>query len=195
MGCTLAWSRDVHWFATRVAEVGTSNKDSERQQCSCSTRHPMLDALRHRRDKQVPEDLFMDLDAPPLKRSRDTPSSTRFTKSNEFAQRAQTASVPLPRTSEPVVLAPDTTIASQRRSHAFDATISKFSRRREGARDATCGKFEISRARAIIILSPCAARQTHTHVAHGSHVRTRIDESDRETARSHMIHFSLTTLL
>ena len=76
----------------------------------------MLDALRAppvppARDLQVPEDALMDLDAPLLKRSRDTPSSTQpsgFTNSKEFAQRAQTASVPLPRTPEQVVLAPET---------------------------------------------------------------------------------------
>ena len=58
---------------------------------------PMLDALLAlavppSRDMQVSEDLFMDLDAPPLKRSRDTPSSTQpsdFANSNDFVQRAQ----------------------------------------------------------------------------------------------------------
>ena len=48
----------------------------------------------------------MDLDAPPLKRARDTPSSTQpsdFITPNEVVQRAQTASVPLPRTPERVV--------------------------------------------------------------------------------------------
>ena len=77
---------------------------------------PMLDALRappvpRGRDMQVSEDLFMDLDTPPMKRARDTPSSTQpsdFANSHQFAQGAQAASVPLPRTLEPVVLAPET---------------------------------------------------------------------------------------
>ena len=74
---------------------------------------PMLDALRAPlgRDMQRFEDLFMDLDEPPLKRSPDTPSSSQpshFANSNEFAQRAQTVNVPLPRTPEPVVPAPET---------------------------------------------------------------------------------------
>ena len=160
---------------------------------------PMLDALRAPqvppgRDMQNSEDLSMDLDAPPLIHSRDTPCSTQpseFTNSNEFAQRAQTDSVSLSRTPEPVVpcfrnnfstsatwkrCARDTIIASQRRSHASDATIPEFSRRRDGARDATCGKCEICRVRAFISLSPCARshvqRVKHTcsiiHVAHGS---------------------------
>ena len=76
----------------------------------------MLDALLAPlvppgRDMQVSEDLFIDLDAPPLKRSRDTPSNTQqsdFADANEFVQRAQTASVPLSRTPEPVVPAPET---------------------------------------------------------------------------------------
>ena len=74
----------------------------------------MLDALLAPpvplgRDMQVSEDLFMDLDTPSLKRSRDTPSSTQpsdFADANEFAPRAQTASVPLP--TEPVAPAPET---------------------------------------------------------------------------------------
>ena len=119
-----------------------------------------------------------------LKRSRDTPSSTQpsdFTNSKEFAQRAQTASVPLPRTPEQVVLAPETPFQpvphgnAQRQRHAFDATIPKISRRRDGARDATRGKFENCRIRPII-LRPCATshvqRGKHTcsfiHVARGS---------------------------
>ena len=69
---------------------------------------PMLDALRAPpippgRDMHVSEDLFMDLDEPPSKRSRDTSSSTQpsdFANPVEFAQRAQHASVLLPRTPE-----------------------------------------------------------------------------------------------
>ena len=125
---------------------------------------PMLGALRAPlvppdRDMHVFEDVFMDLHATPSKRSRGTLNSTQpsvFTSSNEFAQRAQTASVPFPRTLKPLVLPPgtpfqpvphgnvgtrDPNIASQRRSCAFDASISRFYRRRKGARDATCGKF------------------------------------------------------
>ena len=73
---------------------------------------PMLDALLAPpvavgRDMQVSEDLFMDLDTPSLKRSRDTPSSTQtsdFADANEFAQRAQTASVPPKRVGTVVVV-------------------------------------------------------------------------------------------
>ena len=76
----------------------------------------MLDALRAPpvapgRDMQVAEEVFMDLDAPSLKGSRDTSNNTQpsdFANPNEFAQRPQTASVPLLRTPEPVVLAPET---------------------------------------------------------------------------------------
>ena len=53
----------------------------------------------------------MDLDEPPLKRSRDTSSSTQsddVTYSNEFVQRAQNVSVPLPRTPEQPLPAPET---------------------------------------------------------------------------------------
>ena len=118
MGCTLT----VIGLQHGVIVVGTRNNDSEMQQGSCSTRHRIRtgatwsDALLARpvplgRDMQVSDDLFMDLDAPPLKRTRDTPSGTQpsdFTNPNEFAQRAQTASIPLTRTPEPVVPAPET---------------------------------------------------------------------------------------
>ena len=68
----------------------------------------VLDALRAPpvppgRYMQASEDLFMDHDEPPLKRSRDTSSSTQpsaFANPNEFVQRAQNVSVPLPRTPE-----------------------------------------------------------------------------------------------
>ena len=69
----------------------------------------MLDALRAPpvppgRDTQDSEDLFMDLDEPPSKRPRDTPSSStqQFDCANpdEFVQRARNVSVPLPRTPE-----------------------------------------------------------------------------------------------
>ena len=66
----------------------------------------MLDALcappvPPGRDIKVSEDVYMDLDAPSSKRSRDTSSSAQppaFMDPSEFAQSAQTASVPLPRT-------------------------------------------------------------------------------------------------
>ena len=76
---------------------------------------PMLDALRAPpvppgRDLQASEDLFMDLDEQPSKRPRDTPSSTQqfdFANPDEFVQRAQNVSVPLPRTPEQPVAAPE----------------------------------------------------------------------------------------
>ena len=77
---------------------------------------PMLDALRAPpvppgRDMQASEDLFMDLDEPSSKRSRDTPSGTQqsdFANPDEFVQRAQNVSVPLPRTPVQPVPAPET---------------------------------------------------------------------------------------
>ena len=111
---------------------------------------PMFDALRAPpvplgRDLQASDDLFMDIDELPLKRSRDTPSSTRqsdFANLNESVQRAQNVGVLLPRTPEQPVQTPETlftlrllytTVVSQRRSDVFDATISMFSRRRESS--------------------------------------------------------------
>ena len=60
---------------------------------------------------QASEDLFMDLDETPSKRSRDTPSSTQqsdFANPDGFVQRAQNVSVPLPRTPEQHVPALET---------------------------------------------------------------------------------------
>ena len=77
---------------------------------------PMLDALRAPpvppgRDLRVPDGL----NAPPSKRShqetREAPSTTQqsdVTDQKDFAHRAQTAGVPLPRTPEPVVPASET---------------------------------------------------------------------------------------
>ena len=77
---------------------------------------PMHDALRAPlvppgHDVQASEDLFMDLDEPPSKRSRDTPSSAQqsdFANPNEFVLRARNVSVPLPRTPEQHVPALET---------------------------------------------------------------------------------------
>ena len=116
VGCTLAWPCNDHWSATRVTVVGTPNNDSEMQEKAKLPLGPMLNALRAPpvppgRDMHVSEDLFMDLDEPPLKRSRDTPSSTQpsdFANPEEFVQRAQIVNVPLPRTPEQPVPAPET---------------------------------------------------------------------------------------
>ena len=75
----------------------------------------MLDALhatvvRLGRDMQASLDLFMDLDEPPSKRSRDTPSSTQqsdFVNPDEFVNRAQIVSVQLQRTPEQSMPAPE----------------------------------------------------------------------------------------
>ena len=77
---------------------------------------PMLDALRAPpvppgRDMQASEELFMDLDEQPSKRPRDTSSSTQpsdFDNPEEFVQRNRNVSVPLPRTLERPVPAPET---------------------------------------------------------------------------------------
>ena len=119
-----------------------------------------------------------------------------------FAQRAQTASVPLPRTPEPVVPAtetplqpvPHSTVVSQRRSDAFDATISKFFMRRKSARDATYEQFENSKfaepapsfsvpvphlmSNTPAVPSTLPADPVDTH----AHVPTQIDERDKEPA-------------
>ena len=124
MGCTLAWPptviglqhellRLVHRTTTVKCRKGHVRHATASEQMPLG---PMFGALRALpippgRDMHVFEDVFMDLDATPLKRSRGKPNSTRssdFTDSGEFAQRAQTASVPFPRTPEPVVLAPET---------------------------------------------------------------------------------------
>ena len=77
----------------------------------------MLDALRAPpvppgRDMQASEDLFVDLDERPSKRPHDTPNSSTqqfdFANPDEFAQRAQYVSVPLPITPEQSVPAPET---------------------------------------------------------------------------------------
>ena len=77
----------------------------------------MLDILRAPpvppgRDIQASEDLFMDLDEQPSKRSRDTPSSSTqqfdYANPDEFVQRAQNVSLPLPRNPEQPVPAPET---------------------------------------------------------------------------------------
>ena len=82
---------------------------------------PMLDTLRAPpvppgRDMQASEDLFMDLDEQPSKRSRDTPSSSTqqsdFDNPDEFVQRARNVSVPLPRTPEQPVPAPETPLSA-----------------------------------------------------------------------------------
>ena len=77
---------------------------------------PMLDTLRAPpvlpgRDMQASEELFMDPDEQPSKRPRDTSSSTQpsdFDNPEEFVQRARNVSVPLPRTPERPVSAPET---------------------------------------------------------------------------------------
>ena len=78
---------------------------------------PMLDALRAPpvppgRDMQASEDLFVDLDERQSKRPHDTPNSSTqqfdFANPDEFVQRAQYVSVPLPITLEQSVPAPET---------------------------------------------------------------------------------------
>ena len=67
----------------------------------------------------------MDLDAPSSKRPRDTSSSTQpsdFVSPNEFAQRAQAASVPLPRTPDPVVPASESPFQAVPHGHVALAT-------------------------------------------------------------------------
>ena len=108
------------WLAHRTTTVKCS-KGHVRHATASSEQlplGPMLDALRAPhgalgRDMQASEDLFMDLDEPQSKRSRDTPSSTQlsdFANPNEIVQRAQNVRVPLPRT--PEQNAPDPTCAS-----------------------------------------------------------------------------------
>ena len=102
----IGFQHESLWLVHRRTTVKCS-KGHVRHATAASDQLPpgsMLDALRA---PPVPPAL----DAPPLKRSRDTPSSTQpsdFADANEFAQRAQTASVPMPRTPEPVVPAPET---------------------------------------------------------------------------------------
>ena len=120
---------------------------------------PMIDALRAPpvplgRDMQASEDLFMDLDERPSKRSRDTPSSSQqsdFANPNEFVQSAQNVSVPLPRTPEQDVPAPETPFQPVPHGNVAPVTpplfrsdeakpstppIQCFSWRRDSARDA-----------------------------------------------------------
>ena len=106
---------------------------------------PMLDALRAPpvppgRDMQVSEDLFMDLDAPSLKRSSDTPSSThnRLISPMQMSLRRE-LKPPVFRCQELLSQSfwlqkhlfsqchiRDTTVVSHQRSDAFDAIITKF---------------------------------------------------------------------
>ena len=133
MGCTLARPCDGHWFAARVTVVGTSNNDSELQgkamfdtpqhQSSCH----LVRCFRlfvHRRCRLVVtrNNTFLKTCSwtsthhHGKKRShaetRETPTSraqrSDFIDHASCSQRAQTTSVPLPRTPEPIVLAPET---------------------------------------------------------------------------------------
>ena len=107
----------------------------------------MLDALRAPpapgRDMQASEDLFMD----PRRNAHVTRPRAALNRLISpilmSVQRAQNVSVPLPRTFEPPVPDPfsasatwkrctrDTTFVSQRRSDAFDATISDVFQERQ----------------------------------------------------------------
>ena len=140
----------------------------------------------------------MELDAPPLKRSRDTSSSTQpydFANLHEFAQRVQTANVPMPRNPEPARASSgdsfpasatwkrctrDNTVASQRRSHPFDATVSKFPVEETPPVTPRVENSKFAKS-ASSFLSFSVPVQHPMSPAH-AHVPTRIDESDRESA-------------
>ena len=155
------------------------------------------------RDVQVPEDVLVDLDVPSSRRSRDTSSITQpsdFIKPSEFAQRAQTAAVPLPRTSDTAVPAPEKHLFRQVPHGTVAPVTPPSSRSNEAmpstppfqscpggqtatvtpltlAPDTTRGKFEICRdgACGAIILSSCATShvQRAKHISRFIHVACR----------------------
>ena len=159
------------------------------------------------RDMQASEDLFMDVDEPPSKRSRETPSSTQrsdVANPDEFVQRAQairaSSGDPCSASATWKRCTSDTTVVSQRRSDAFDATISMFSRRRDSAREPRVWKtrnllslhhpqflchircpahlqFHPRCPRILLLRTPTQILLLHTFS-----VPTQSDESDKESA-------------
>ena len=139
------------------------------------------------RDMQASEDLFMDVDEPPSKRSRETPSSTQrcdFANPDEFVQRAQNVSVPLSRTPEQSVPAPETPFQPVPHGNVTPQTPPLF--RSDEAMPSTppfqcfpggetapvnpaCGKLEICSA--CIILSSCVTSDA-PHICSSIHVAT-----------------------
>ena len=106
------------WLAHRTATVKCSKGHVRHATASEQLPlGPMLDTLRAPsvptgRDLQASDDLFMDLEEQPSKCPRETPSSSTqqldFDNPEEFVRRAGDVSVPLPRTPERLVPAPET---------------------------------------------------------------------------------------
>ena len=133
---------------------------------------PMLDALRAPpvppgRDMQASEDLFMDLDEQPSKRSRDTTSGLRSLTSPipmSLCKELKTSVFPLPRTPEQPVPAPETPFQPVPHGNVAPETP-------QCARDAACGKLENCSTCAIILTSCLTSDAQHVcssiHVARG----------------------------
>ena len=172
------------WLTHRTTTVKCSKGDVRHATASGQLPlGPMLDTLRALplppgRDMQASEDLFMDLDEQPSKRPRDTPSNSTqqsdFDNPDEFVQRARNVSVPLPRTPEQPVPAPETLFQSVPHGNVAPETpqLSPFQCFPGSARDAACGILENCSTCAITLSSCLTSDAQHVcssvYVARGS---------------------------